>query len=138
MRWWMFALCAPVLWVSSVAVAAEEPAPLTPAEAAKKVGEQVTVKMEVKSATVRGEVGFLNSEVDHKSQKNFTIFLGGKVLAKFKEAEIDDPAAHFKGKSVLVKGKVSLHQEKPQIILEGPGSIKIVDEKKPATHAGQQ
>lgn len=127
MYWWMSALLVPV--VSFSLFAADEPTPLTPAEAAKKIDKEVSVKMEVKSASLRGEVGFLNSETNFKDEKNFTIFLGSKTLTKFKDAKIDDPAAHFKGKTIIVKGKVTLHMDKPQIILDGPGSIKIVEEK---------
>ncbi len=135
MRHGWLAFCSLVFAFAAIAPAADEPAPLTPAEAAKMVDKDVTVQMEVKSAMVRGEVGFLNSEKNHKDEKNFTIFLGSKTLDKFKDAKIDDPAAHFKGKTVIVKGKVTLHMDKPQIILDGPASIKIVDEKAEAKKA---
>lgn len=128
MRNGMFALGVFVLGFAASVQAAEEPVPITTAEAAKRVDKEVTLKMEVKSATLRGEVGFLNSEKNFKDEKNFTIFLGSKTLDKFKDAKIDDPAAHFKGKTVIVKGKVTLHMDKPQIILDGPASIKIVEE----------
>lgn len=129
MRHRLPALCSLVLACAAMVHAADEPTPITPAEAATMIDQDVAVKMEVKSATIRGEVGFLNSEKDFKNEKNFTIFLGSKTLDKFKDAKIDDPAAHFKGKTVIVKGKVTLHMDKPQIILNGPASIKIVDEK---------
>ncbi len=132
----VFATCVLSLVAATAIPAADEPAPLSPAEAAKMVDKEVTLRMEVKSSTIRGEVGFLNSEKNFKDEKNFTIFLGSKVLDKFKAADIADPAEHFKGKTIIVKGKVTLHQEKPQIILDGPASIKIVEEpkteKKPA------
>lgn len=103
---------------------------ITPAEAAKKVDEEVTLQMAVKSsALLDGGVCFLNSEEDHKSDKNFTIFLGKDALAKFKEAKIDDPAAHFKGKVVQVKGKVTLYRDKPQIAIDGPDAVKLVEKK---------
>jgi len=104
--------------------------PLSPEEAARQVNEKVTVKMEVKSAALRESVCFLNSQEDFKDAKNFTVFIGKDALKKFQEAKIDDPAAHFKGKTILVTGKVTLYREKPQIAVEGPDQIPV-EEKKP-------
>jgi DNA/RNA endonuclease YhcR with UshA esterase domain len=129
MRGLTWLLCVPFLWVA-VAAAADPPKPLTVAEAAQKVGEEVTLRMEVKAAAKSGAVAFLNSETNHRSPKNFTIFLNPKVLSQFADADIEDPVAHFKGKTVEVKGKVTLHMEKPQIILDSAKAIKIIDEKK--------
>ncbi len=108
-------------------LAADETAPLAPAEAAKKVDQEVTVRMQIKSATLRGDVCFLNSEEDFKSPDNLGLFIGKDALAKFKEAKIDDPVAHFEGKIVQVKGKVTLYHDHPEIKLNGPDEIKIVD-----------
>lgn len=129
MRLLMVAVLGSLLWLS--AVRSEEPAkPLTPAEAAKKVNETVTVQMEVKSATTtKNGVSYLNSEADFKSDKNFTVFIDKGATAKFKDAKIDDPAAHFKGKTVEVKGKVTLFKDRPQIKLDGPDAIKVVEKK---------
>lgn len=107
--------------------AAEEPAKvITPEEAAKRVNEQVTVQMEVKSSSLRGQVCFLNSEKDFKDAKNFTVFIGREALQKMKEAKIDDPATHFQGKQVRVKGKVTLYRDKPQIVVDAPDQIMLV------------
>lgn len=103
--------------------------PLTPADAVKKVNEEVTMQMEVKSGSKRDASCFLNSESDFKDPKNFTLFIDKDALAKFKEAKIDDPFAHFKGKLVEVKGKVTLFKDKAQIKLSGPDAIKIVEKK---------
>lgn len=108
---------------------ADDAKPLTPVEAAKKLNEEVTLVMEVKSSSNRDGIVFLNSESDFKDVKNFTVFLDKKVVTKFKEAKIDDPAKHFKDKTVQVKGKVTLHREKPQIQLASPDAIKIVEKK---------
>jgi len=128
MRLWMFALLSSYLWLSLVS-AADPPKPIGPAEAAKKVNEEVTLRMEVKSATLRRETCFLNSEEDFKDAKNFTLFIDKEALAKFKEAKILDPAAHFKGKTVQVKGKVILYRDRPEIKLTGPDAIKVVEKK---------
>jgi DNA/RNA endonuclease YhcR with UshA esterase domain len=100
--------------------------PLTPAEAAKKVGEKVTVEMEVKSAGKGKGVVFLNSEADFKDAKNFTVFLSQTAMEKFKEAKIEDPAAHFKGKTVRATGTVKLYRERPEIVIEDPAQVVLV------------
>jgi DNA/RNA endonuclease YhcR with UshA esterase domain len=128
MRVCLLALACSVVLLPRL-IAADEGKPIGPAEAAGKVNEQVTVEMEVKAATTRGSVCFLNSEEDFKSPKNFTLFIDKDALAKFKEAKIDDPSVHFKGKLVRVQGKVVLYQNRPEIKLGGPDDIKIVEKK---------
>jgi DNA/RNA endonuclease YhcR with UshA esterase domain len=128
MRLWTSAILGSFLWLS-LAWADDPPKPIGPAEAAKKVNEEVTLQMEVKSAASREGVCFLNSEEDFKDAKNFTVFIDKEALAKFKEAKIEDPAAHFKGKTVQVKGKVILYRDRPEIKVSGPEAIKIVEKK---------
>jgi DNA/RNA endonuclease YhcR with UshA esterase domain len=106
---------------------ADDLKPLGPVEAAKKINEEVTVQLEVKSANLRGLVCFLNSEEEFKNANNLTIFIDKDALAKFKEAKIDDPAKHFKGKTVQVKGKVTLYHDRPEIKIPGPDVIRIAE-----------
>ena len=110
--------------------AAEEAKPIGPTDAAKKVGKDVLLQMTVKSAALRGEICFLNSEADFKEAKNFTLFIPADAMAKFKAAKIDDPAEHFKGKLVQATGKVIMYHDRPEIKLTGPADLKIVPEKK--------
>lgn len=108
---------------------AEKPRPegvLSPADAAKKVGEMVTVQFEVKAARNLGEGKrfFLNSESNLRDEKNFTIVLNAKARgAKWKDAT----DATFKGKTVRVKGKVTEFQKKPQIEVNEEDQIEIVE-----------
>jgi DNA/RNA endonuclease YhcR with UshA esterase domain len=127
MRLRTFVIVSSFLWLPLALAGQSEP--IGPAEAAKKVNEEVTLRMEVKSAALRKDVCFLNSEADFKDDKNFTIFIDKDALAKFKEAKIDDPAAHFKGKTVQVKGKVTLYRDRPEIKLSGPDAVKVVEKK---------
>jgi DNA/RNA endonuclease YhcR with UshA esterase domain len=128
MRLRTFAILGAFLWLSLV-LADDQPKPIGPAEATKKVNEEVLLQMEVKSAALREAVCFLNSEEDFKNAKNFAVFIDKEALAKFKEAKIEDPAAHFKGKTVQVKGKVTLYRDHPEIKVSGPDAIKIVEKK---------
>jgi DNA/RNA endonuclease YhcR with UshA esterase domain len=128
MRLWMFAMLSSLVSLS-LALAEDEPKPISPAEAAKKVNEEVTVQMDVKSTALREGVCFLNSEEDFKDAKNLTVFIDKEALAKFKEAKIEDPAEHFKGKTVRVKGKVTLYRDRPEIKVTGPDAVKVVEKK---------
>ena len=105
--------------------------PLTPAEAAKHVNEKCTVEMEVKSTGKAGggNAVFLNSEENYQDAKNFTVFLDKEALAKFKKAKIDDPAAHYKGKTVRVTGTVKLYRDKPEIAVAEPDQVQVVEKK---------
>src|SRR5262249_27875096 len=72
---------------------------ISPADAARKVGEKVTVEMTVASTGGRGNRLFLNSEKNFRDGKNFAIVLDMKKAGdKFKEKKIDDPSKHFEGK----------------------------------------
>ena len=86
--------------------------PISPAEAAKKVGDSVTVEMEVKSMGGKGPY-FLNSEIDFKDTNNFTLLIPKDAVEKFKKAKIDELPGHYKGKTLRVTETVSLYREKP-------------------------
>jgi DNA/RNA endonuclease YhcR with UshA esterase domain len=118
-----------LIWLPLAAAAVDQDNPISPEEAAKKVNQEVTVQMEVKSAAVNKGVCFLNSEENFKDAKNFTVFIDKDTLAKFNEAKIEDPATHFKGKTIQVKGKVTLYHDRPEIMLSGPDAIKVVQKK---------
>ncbi|HEY2416164.1 MAG TPA: alpha/beta hydrolase [Pirellulaceae bacterium] len=116
------------LGVSQLAMAQEYPLPLKPAEAAKKVDQQVTVEFEVKS-TGGGRNRYLNSEPDFSSANNFTIFIPQIALPKFAADKITMPDEHFYGKVIQVTGTVTQNRDKPQITVSDPAQIKIIDSK---------
>jgi DNA/RNA endonuclease YhcR with UshA esterase domain len=114
---------------AAVASGDDKPAkPLTPAEAAKKVNEKVTVEMEVKSTGGKDAV-YLNTETDYKDAKNFTIFIPDSAREKFKKAKVEDPKTYYKGKTIRVTGTVALFREKPQIKVGDPSQIEVVEKK---------
>ena len=93
-----------LLWGSST-IADDAPQPLTPAEAAKKVDQQVTVELAVKS-TGGGRNRYLNSAPDFSQAGNFTIFIPQAAMPKFTEAKIDKPDEFYYGKTIQVTGTV--------------------------------
>jgi alkaline phosphatase D len=101
---------------------------LTPAEAAKKVGEQVAVQFEVKSARRTADKArlFLNSKANYRDEDNFVVMLTGKALeGGYKDAD----AEAFTGKTVKVTGTVALYQGRPEIIVREEKQIEVVEKK---------
>ena len=104
--------------------------PISAEEAAKQVDKECLVEMQVKSIGKSRSRYFLNSEANFRDGKNFTVFIDSDVLPKFKKAKIEDPATHYKDKTIRVKGKVLLYNNRPEIKVTGPEQIEVVDKKK--------
>ena len=96
---------------------------LSPAEAAKKVGEKVTVQYVV--ASVGGQTNmYLNSEKDYRSKDNFAVVLSPKArMGKWEKAT----AATFTGKTVRATGTVRLNREAPQLEIADEKDVEIVE-----------
>jgi DNA/RNA endonuclease YhcR with UshA esterase domain len=109
--------------------AAAEEKPLTPVEARKKVGEKVTVEMTVQTSKdrleKRGEI-YLDAEADFRDAKNFAVVITRAGAAKLKAAGIDDPAAHFKGKTIRATGTVKEVEKVPRIEIDEASQIRVV------------
>src|SRR5262245_9204294 len=118
----MFARSLLVLGLVALSsAAADDSKPLSPVEARKEIGKEITVKMEVKTAKdrleKRGEI-YLDAEEDFKDEKNFAVVINKKGAASLKEAGITDPAEHFKGKTITAKGVVKVVDDVPRIEIE--------------------
>ena len=101
--------------------------PLTPLEAANRVNEQVTVEMLVRAAKNCPHCSqiFLDSEEDHHAPNNLAVAVTETGAARFKGARVDDPALHFKGKTIRVTGVVTLKDNRPRIEVDDPGQIEV-------------
>jgi alkaline phosphatase D len=96
---------------------------LTPAEAARKGGEQVTVQYVV--ASTGGQTNLhLNSEKDYRSKDNFAVVLTpkGKTGAWEKAT-----GATFQGKTIRVTGAVKLNKDNPQLEVTDEKQLVIVE-----------
>lgn len=109
-----------------IALSQENAQPITAVEALKKIDQKVTVQMEVKS-TGGNTARFLNSEVDFRSEKNFAVFIPNVALAAFQKANGADPGEYYREKTIVVTGTVTLAQNRPQMRVEDPKQIKVVD-----------
>ena len=96
---------------------------LSAVEAINRVNESVTVEMLVqrtKCCTGSRQV-FLDSEANHRDPKNLGVVVTESGRAKFSEAGIDDPTAHFNGQDHPSswggdpQGEAALHRsQRPQ------------------------
>ncbi|MFT3878904.1 MAG: alkaline phosphatase D family protein [Gemmatales bacterium] len=93
-------------------------------EAAKKIGEKVTVEFTVRATGGAGNRVFLNSLADFRDSKNFTVVLEKGFLDKSKD--ITAPKDYFKGKKIQVTGKVDTYKDTAQIKVTDPKMLKIV------------
>lgn len=103
---------------------------LSPAEAVNRINENVSVEMLVrrtKSCTGSRQV-FLDSEANHRDPKNLGVVVTEAGRARFSEAGIDDPTAHYKGKIIRVHGIVIRKEERPYIEVNDPGQVELVKE----------
>jgi DNA/RNA endonuclease YhcR with UshA esterase domain len=106
--------------------------PLGPVEARKQVGKEITVEMEVKAAKnaleKRGEI-YLDSEENFRDEKNFAVVITKKGAESLRTAGIDNPADHYKGKTIQAKGKVSEVDGIPRIEIDDAKQIEIPEKK---------
>ena len=101
---------------------------LSPVEAINRINESVTVEMLVqrtKCCTGSKQV-FMDSEQDYHDPKNLGVIVTESGRAKFTEAGIDDPTAHFKGKTIRVRGVVIRKEKGPYIEVSDPSQIEMV------------
>ena len=101
---------------------------MSPAEAINRVNESVTVEMLVqrtKCCTGSRQV-FLDSEASYRDPNNLGVVVTESGRAKFSEAGIDDPTAHFNGKSIRVHGVVIRKEKGPYIEVSDPSQIEMV------------
>lgn len=122
-----FGLLAWMAWPLAAQEADKPPAekPLTPQEALNRVDQKVTVEMEVKS-TGGNTARYLNSEADFRDPRNFAIYIPQAALLRFYQAQIPDPAQFYKGKTIRVTGTVTLNRGRPQLRVDTPQQIQVV------------
>ena len=106
--------------------------PLTPVEAANRVNEQVTVEMLVRAAKNCPHCWqiILDSEEDHHDPNNLAVAVTEAGAARFTGARVDDPALHFRGKTIRVTGVVRLKDNRPRIGVDDPRQIEVVEKNK--------
>ena len=132
-RRFAFGLLGGLLALSSSAWADEPAAKATiaAADARDHVGETCTVELTVrlsKNAAPPREY-YLDSEKDFRDEKNLAVVISYDHADLFKKAGIDDPSAHYKGKTLRVTGKIIREKDQTRIRVEDPKQITLVDDK---------
>ena len=93
---------------------------------------KIIVEMEVKAAKnaleKRGEI-YLDSHENFRDDANFAVVITKKGAESLKAAGIDDPADHYKGKTIKAKGTVSEVDGIPRIEIDDAKQIEIPEKK---------
>ena len=112
--------------------AATEPPVLGPREARQKVGQQVAVKFEVKSAKDRlekwGEI-YLDADLDFRSEGNFAVVVTRAGAASFQAQGISDVAEHFRDRLIRATGTVKIVDDVPRIEIDDADQLQRVEAK---------
>jgi DNA/RNA endonuclease YhcR with UshA esterase domain len=103
---------------------------ITPDEAASHAGKECVVAMRVNSSRHMADAGrcYLNSQKDFREENNLTVVIFKRGLESFAVEKIEDPAEHFRGKTIRVTGTVEMYKDKPQIKVDRADQIEIVPE----------
>jgi len=109
--------------------------PISATEALGRAGEKATVQFKVESSRLLMDrdrpLCFLNSRRNYRDDDNLTIVIYEEGLKRLKEKKIDNPAEHYHHKTIQVTGEIALRQGKPQIVVEYPDQIVIVEKPQP-------
>jgi micrococcal nuclease len=95
--------------------------PISWRDATKHYGEYATVEGTVAAARNTGKACFLNFHPDYK--RHFTAVIFASDFSHFPK----NPETFYKGKTVRVTGVIKEYKGKPEIVLEDPSQIEIVN-----------
>lgn len=121
--------------VSTALAQADEPGAkkaIAAADARRHIDETCTIEMTVRASKNAGphREYYLDSEEDFRDEKNFAVVISYDHAELFQKAGVDDPAEHYKGKSLRVTGKVIRENDQVRIRVDDPKQIKLVGESK--------
>jgi len=129
---YIFVVVAALSCVRLASADEPSPKPLTPIEARKKVGEQIVMEMVVKKAKDRldnrGEI-YLDSELDFRDEKNFATVINRGGAIGFQNQGVKDFEEHFRGKTIRVKGAVTVVDDVPRIEVSDFEQVEIIEKK---------
>ena len=101
---------------------------ISPVEAIQRLNEPVLVEMRVrrtKSCTCSSQF-FLDCEENHRDPNNLGVVVTESARARFAEAGIDDPTAHFRRKTIRVRGVVIRKENRLYIEVNDVSQIELV------------
>lgn len=117
--------------VTSWCALADEPRVIPADEARQHLNQECTVRMTVessKNAEPRKKY-FLDSMARYRDFKNLSVQISYEDAEAFRKLGIQDPAAHYKGKTILVTGKIVLNLElnELRVNVTDPRQIRIIE-----------
>lgn len=94
----------------------------------EKEGKLISVSGEINHIVLSptGKALFLNFGADHS--KSFTAVIFSRHFKNFSKKNID-PLKHYLGKNVILRGKIQIYQNKPEIIVVFPSQIKVIEKE---------
>ncbi len=94
-----------------------------------KVSKYAVIKGKVADVDVseRSKVIFLNFGNNYNT--SFSAVIYENKLPAFVMAGVDSPADYYKNKTVKLEGFVRMINGKPEMVIESPSQIKIIDKK---------
>jgi hypothetical protein len=108
----------------------EDLKPISPAEAIEQIGKpQVLVEMKVRATKDRLQKrGIINldSEEEFTDPNNLGVAISAEAAEKFKAIGIHEPAKHFLGKTIQVRGCIMRFEERPYLPVYATEQIVIV------------
>jgi hypothetical protein len=96
---------------------------LTPATIGGHLNEQCVFEMRVKAIGPQTDFLLLDSEANFKNPNNVSLLLDKKVADSLKSKGIDNPRRDLPGKTIRVQGRVSTHDNRPQIKVNEPDQV---------------
>ena len=118
----------PLSKLQSAPAMPELPSGIVGPMAARDLAEGAEVKLQMRVVSGR-ELGnrsriLLNSEENYRSSRNFTVVVNGAALkGKLANAGLES----FKGKQILVTGKISIYRNTKQLAVDSPEQIEFVE-----------
>ena len=104
---------------------------ISPSDAKSHVGKKCVLEFKVESSILLKDkhICFLNSQANHRDEANFSVVIvGEESLKRFADKEMSDPAASYRGKTIRIEGVISLHRGSPQIKVDSPDEIKVIED----------
>jgi DNA/RNA endonuclease YhcR with UshA esterase domain len=89
----------------------------TAQEASKHVGETAVITGEVEDVHQSGKENVILTMAGKYPNQVFTVFIPATTAVKFPHPE------QYKGKTIVVSGKISLYHGKPEIIVMSPNQL---------------
>jgi serine/threonine protein kinase len=100
---------------------------LSPTQALDRIGQQVTVEMEVQSVGVNrsGSLFYLNSEENYRDRSNFTVVIPRELLGAA-EADVASLRQTYLNRRVRAVGLVTRYRSQAQIVIEDMAQVHVV------------